>query len=291
MRRFLGLVTAGTIVLLSTNSLVAGVASEAVEQTYKYALRRFGREVAEEGAEAFGGRLARFAAEHGDDGLRAVRQSGPSALRVVREAGEHGPEACRLLGRYGDEALEVAADPRMLEVVRRSGDDAAEAFVKHGRVARPICEQYGAAGARALNRVSPRNATRLGIMAEEGSLARIGRAEDVFALVERSGDKALDFLWRHKGTLAVGTVAAAFWANPDAFLDGAQELVIAPTAQARHTIADGIAGRTNWTVVICGVIAALCLYFTPLLRTVGKLLDGLVRRLGARVLNSSKEKS
>ena len=40
----------------------------------------------------------------------------------------------------------------------------------------------------------------------------------------RYGDRAMDFVWRHKGTLAVGTVLASFLTDPAPFLDGSRDL-------------------------------------------------------------------
>src|SRR5947208_3262448 len=72
----------------------------------------------------------------------------------------------------------------------------------------------------------PRGARRRAILAEDHTLATLGRTGDVLAVVGRHGDRALDFVWRHKGALAVGAVLAEFLADPAPFLDGTRRLVV-----------------------------------------------------------------
>jgi hypothetical protein len=48
------------------------------------------------------------------------------------------------------------------------------------------------------------------MLAEDGGLARSGRWDELLAVIERHGDRALDFTWRHKGALAVATVLGRF---------------------------------------------------------------------------------
>jgi hypothetical protein len=55
------------------------------------------------------------------------------------------------------------------------------------------------------------------MLAEDGGLARSGRCNELLAVIERHGDRALDFTWRHKGALAVATVLGTFLADPEAF--------------------------------------------------------------------------
>ena len=43
-----------------------------------------------------------YAARHGDDFLKAVRQVGPRTFHLVEEAGTHGNQAVRALARHGE---------------------------------------------------------------------------------------------------------------------------------------------------------------------------------------------
>jgi hypothetical protein len=58
---------------------------------------------------------------------------------------------------------------------------------------------------------------RLAILPEDGTLARTGRWSELLVVIERHGDRALDFTWRPKGALAVATVLETFLADPEAF--------------------------------------------------------------------------
>ena len=52
------------------------------------------------------------------------------------------------------------------------------------------------------------------MLAEDGTLARSGRWDELLAVIERHGERALDFTLRHKGALAVATVLGTFLAEP-----------------------------------------------------------------------------
>ena len=90
---------------------------------------------------------------------------------------------------------------------------------------------------RAMAGLAPRNARRLAILAEDGALARSGRWGELVAVIERHGDRAMDFVWRHKGALAVTTVLGAFLAEPEAFLGGGRELIGGAAQEAMQPIA------------------------------------------------------
>jgi len=62
------------------------------------------------------------------------------------------------------------------------------------------------------------------MLTEDGTLIRMGRQGELLSAIERHGDRAMAFLWRNKGALAVGTVLAAFLRDPEPFLSGAREL-------------------------------------------------------------------
>jgi hypothetical protein len=85
--------------------------------------------------------------------------------------------------------------------------------------------------------LAPRNARRLAILAEDGALARSGRWGELLAVIERHGDRALGFIWRNKGALAVATVLGTFLADPEAFLGGGRELIGGAAQEATQPIA------------------------------------------------------
>jgi hypothetical protein len=198
-----------------------GAAREAAGQ----ALRMLGRKSLREGEAALARRLERLAAKHSDDVLRAATKANPEVIRLIEAAGAHGEVAAKLFGQYGDRAVWVTCKPARLALIVRHGDQAALALIRHRTLAEPVIEASGATAARALARVSSRNARRMVILLADGTLEQIGRTHDVLRVAGRFGDQAMEFIWRHKGALAVGTVLAAFLADPEPFLDGARDLV------------------------------------------------------------------
>ena len=218
MKIVVGLGLAG-LILLSAPAL-SGVRSKLVHEAMETIMRRFSKEAATERMEVLTKQVERLAAQHGPCVIEAARHTGPRALRIIEDAGEHGAVAARLLAHHGEKAVALAGSRRSLTLIARYGDAAAEAMLKHPGIAEPLIETLGQPGMSALNAIGARGGRRLAQMAEDGSLMRIGRTCEVLAIVERFGDRAMDFVWRHTGALTVASVLAAFLADPEPSVHG-----------------------------------------------------------------------
>jgi hypothetical protein len=219
---------------LGPSSVEAGVMDRAARATAERVALLLGREVGRAGTDALARRVEVLTARYGDEAVRAFRKADPGALRLIKGAGPSGEEVARLLARHGEAAGWVASSSRRLALVRTHGDEAARALLRHRQVAEPVLAAFGCPAARALGAVGPQGARRLAMMVEDGSLGRIGRSAELLEVVGRYGDKALDFIWRNKGALAVSAVLAAFLAKPEPFFDGTQDLArVAAEAAAR----------------------------------------------------------
>jgi hypothetical protein len=86
-------------------------------------------------------------------------------------------------------------------------------------------------------RTRPGTARRLAMLAEDGVLARSGRWGELLAVIERHGDRAMDFVWPHKGALSVSTILATFLAEPEVFLGGGRELIGGAAREATQPLA------------------------------------------------------
>src|SRR5581483_7151690 len=200
---------------LAAGPVHAGITSKAIQEAVEFAGKKFGREVAEEGAERLASKMMKLAATHGDDVVvAAFKKVGPRAGRIASEAGEHSGMALRLLAKHGDDALPIVAKATSLKAVTHFGDDAAKAIIKHGAVAEELVEKFAKGGAEALSRVTPQNGRRLAMLAAEGQLK-----PELVSVVARYGDEACEFVWRNKGALATGAALTAFVAAPGEFLD------------------------------------------------------------------------
>ncbi|HMF15244.1 MAG TPA: hypothetical protein VKE94_23175 [Gemmataceae bacterium] len=236
---------------------LAGGRSTLARAAVEAIVRKSGKEAAKEGSEALARRLEAQVARHGVVILDAARQVGPDAVRFVEEAGNHGAVAARLLARYGEKATVLVHSRRALAFVARHGDAAAKALLRHPGIAEPLIEALGESSAKALSAIGPRGGRRLAQMVEDGTLASLGRTREVLAVIGRYGDKAMEFIWKHKGALAVGTVLVAFLADSEPFLNGARDITktvaanaIAPLAEAPAVVAREAASQINWSLVI-----------------------------------------
>ena len=232
----------------------ADVISKGATEAVEFLLKKFGKEVAEEGVERLTKKIAVAASRHGDDVINAVRKIGPKALTLADEAGENAPRVMRLVSRYGDDAARVLSHPKGMALFARYGDDAAEVLIRHKGIAEPLVEELGDQAVKAFGRVSTRNGRRLAMMTKD--LTASGHPAELLAVIGRYGDPAMDFIWRHKGTLAGGAVLAAFIANPEPYLNGTDKLV-----------------TTVATTTVKPVIEAAAIVVKPALQSAGHVVE------------------
>lgn len=253
------------IVLTACGPVLAGGRSKAVQETAEYVLKRFGRQAVREGAGGLGRKIETYTARHGDDFLKAVRQCGPRTFHLVDEAGAHGGKAVKIMARHGEAgATWVVARPKAMRMVLQHGEEVAGVLVRHPGVAEPIVEHLGQPAIKALRATGPRASRRLAMMVEDGSLAKIGRSEEVLEVIAKFGDKAMSFVWKNKGALATTAVLAAFLSSPEPFITGAKDITtvaVKPIAEVPSVVAKeaarDVARNTNWTLVFSvGVLAA-----------------------------------
>ena len=240
---------------------LGGVKGKGITEALEFVGKKFGKEVAEDGAEKLSSKMTQLAAKHGDDVVgAALKKVGPRAGQVAVDAGEHGGLALKLLAEHGDDALSVVAKKTSLNTVARYGDTAASALIKHGAVGESIVEQFALPGAQALMKVTPQNGRRMAMMAAKGEMN-----PELMAVITKHGDSACEFIWRQKKSLAVAATLTAFVSDPAGFLDGTQKLVgtvadstVKPLAQIPNTVAGEIARGTNWTLLAVLGAAVLC---------------------------------
>jgi hypothetical protein len=218
------LIVSGALLAVTAGSAPdarADAKSAAARELAHWAMGRFGRKVVGEGVESFTKRIVSASSRYGDDLVStAVRRVGPKALTYADDAAKHAPHVLRFLGRYGDEGAAVLSktSTKLLAL----GDDAAKSLVTHKGIAEPLLERFGSTGARALAAVTPKSGRRIAML--KATLLNSSRAVDVMQVIAKHGDRAVNFIWEHKGALAIGTTLAAFLANPEPFIDGTKQL-------------------------------------------------------------------
>jgi hypothetical protein len=256
--------------LLATVCLLALTAApaqagigKAAQEAAEFVLQRFGMKAVREGGEVFAGRIASAVSKHGDDVLAAVRKIGPKALTLADEAGENAPRLMRLLASHGDDAARVFARPQAMTLLSRYGDDVAEVLIRHNGIAEPLLASLGAPAVKAMGSLGPQAGRRLAMLSTGGELAAIGRTPELLGVVDQHGDKAMEFIWKHKAVLAGTAALTAFLVNPEPYLDGTNQLIetvgetaVKPTVTAVGNVAQEAAGFARWTLTIIVLVAA-----------------------------------
>lgn len=238
------------IISLTCANALAGVTTAALREAAEAIVRKFGPGTAGGSAKQVAETLGKTIAKHGEESLPLLRSAGHKGVVALEEAGAKAPEVIKLFAKRGDEAVWIISEKGKLAIFLKHGDTAADALLKHPSIADSLINQFGKSGATALNAVSRPNAQRLVMLAEDGALTKLGRQEELLQLVGRRGDAAMEFIWKHKGALAVTAALTAFLANPDPYIEGTKKLITEP-----------ILARINWTV-IAGI--ALVILLGPL---------------------------
>lgn len=233
----------------------AGVMTKAAQEATEYVIKTFGKEATEKGVKNLAEEAERIAVQHGDEALTAFRKVGPQAIKLIDDAGEQAPLAVKLLSQHGDEAAWIVAKPDRLARVATYGDDAAEALIKHNQVALPLIDELGKPAAQAMKSLSKQEGRQLAMLASDGTLKKIGRTDELLAVVSKYGDKGMDFIWKNKGILIGGTLLAAFLNDPEPYIEGLIKPVVSIPGQVAAQAADSI----NWTLITSIVVFFACL--------------------------------
>ncbi len=251
MKRFVALVV---IVLMVPPEIASGnVTSKTVREAAEFIIERFGAEAAEETVETLSVKIGKYASRYGEDAVPAIQRAGPQAFKLLDDAGENAPQVIQLLNRYGNEAVWVASRPKSLAIFVKYGEPAAGAMIKHPGVAEPILKEFGTPAAKALESLSGQNARRLAMLQNDGELATMAGGGELFNVVAKYGDPAMDFIWRNKGSLTVAAGLTAFLADPEPFINGVAE----PIAAVPGEFASHAAKSTNWTVVLTVIVVVV----------------------------------
>jgi hypothetical protein len=228
------------LTLLAALSLIPGSGVCAQSAAARAAAREIAEAIGRETLERAEPRLVSLIEAYGDDAVRVLRRSGAAAVPVLEK---HGAAGLRILSKWGDDGLRVLAS---------QGDAAVQALARHGESAVEFMIRHPGAGA---DFVAAFGGRALRTPLETGSVITLnrlaepirasGRSAELLGVVERFGDRACGFLWRHKGTIFAGALLASFLADPQPYLDGVRELVVEPAAGlAREAVR-----ATNWTLI------------------------------------------
>lgn len=262
-----GWIKTGALALLvaCATHAAGGVASTAAREAAQMIGPRAGPAVASAAADELAA-TARAAARHGDEALPLLRATGQAGATALDQAGAKAPEVIRLYARRGDEAVWLISEPKKLAIFIKHGDSAADALLKHRGIADNLIDRHGAASVDALNALSRGGAQRLAMASDTGMFSASPRSAELFGVIGRHGDTAMDFIWRNKGALTVAGLLGTFLHDPTVYINGAKELLVKP-------IVEPVAQRTNWTLLIG---AALALFFLPFIaRSIARARDAL----------------
>lgn len=196
-------------------------------------------------------------------GRKAQQVFQKSTSKTVSKVGSKsaGKVAARTASGTAAHAAGKAATAASAKVAEKGTRVAASAVVKH----------LGVSGASALSRLKPEAAEKLAEMSSV--LARSPHRAEWVRVIGQYGGDCVDFLWKHRSGLAVGTVATAALIRPEDFfrsmggvaeagVSAAGEFVAQPliNATAEHVVgpaAREAAAGVSWKFVVGNITMIL----------------------------------
>ena len=224
MKRFTVLIL--TILLIGIRFSHAGPISSAARETAEWIAKKFGTGRVGKTVDEIAVATARTIEKHGNEALPLLRSAGHAGFEALESAGKQAPDVIKLFARCGDEAVWVISKPNKLAIFLKHGDNAADALLKHPGIADDLIERFGGKVLAPLNQLEKTGAQQLAMAAKEGVLEATPRSSELFDVIAKFGDRAMDFIWRNKGALTVATVLASFLNNPELFINTGKDLVV-----------------------------------------------------------------
>jgi hypothetical protein len=239
-------------------SLNAGVAGKSVEEAWEFIAKKFFREIAEEGGEKIlQMKFKSLAAKYGDEAILAIRKVGPKGIDLVER---YGDDALRQLNKHGDEALFLLqrSGDEVIPLVKQFGDDAVVACIKHPGVGKNFIKEFGKDGINIANQISTDSVIKL--LKNADKIKKSGKAEEIFKIILKYGDKAVTHIDKHKLLYLGGYALSEFLENPEKYLDaaskatadGARRLVLGPSSQSTTPF--------NYVFAFLVIVVPICLW-------------------------------
>lgn len=169
--------------------------------------------------------ISKAAAEGGEAAARQVatlcERFGPAAVQALKAA---PARLAKSLGAMPDDLVQAAVnaagrEPELIaKLVAELGDDALIVAAKHPGVGTGIATKLGKDGVALAKQLPTTDAVRLARAADEIAAVAPAERAAVFAKLQRTGGKALDYLERHPRILATTAGVAVFLAVKDELL-------------------------------------------------------------------------
>ena len=252
------------VLMATAGAAPVAAGARVVRETAEMVLKQSGKRASREMLEQTVRQLDAIALRCGPESIAVIRKHGSAAYRLFKEVGEEaGPDLVRTLQRYGDDALRIGQTAAGRRVLINGSSDAIRAVARHSDAVIPLIQRHGEDGARALSQVNAQNGRRLVHLANSRTFPE-QNLHELMGVVERHGDRAMDFIWRNKGALAVGATLVTFNRNPQPFIDGTAILVESGFKAVVRTVATAVqtaASKVRWNLWIPVVIGLFGLKF------------------------------
>ena len=130
-------------------------------------------------------------------------------------------------------------------------------FIRYPGLSKRLAKENGSRAIGVLNKLNRGNAQRLAVMSANGSFNRMGRTKELLVAIEKWSDKAMNFIWKHKKSLAIATVLTTFLKDPNSYFKGAKTLIVDPVVEPVKIAVKQI----DWNLIISMILFMIFLLF------------------------------
>ncbi len=128
-------------VAVSQQPAYGSIAAKPIKELVEYFTKKFGRELAQEGAEQTTKRMTALIAKHGDEVVEIMRPLGPRAVKVADEFGDAGYQVLKVHGRNGLILLEEQGQ-KSLALAKQYGNGAMDVLIHQPGVGRDMVTHF-----------------------------------------------------------------------------------------------------------------------------------------------------
>ena len=157
----------------------------------------------------------------------SIGMAADAQAQLLRKAGQY------FSGKALRESGKRAAAPTLRKSARDAGKHAtrkglggASGAIAKGAISPTgrLVASYGDDATRAIAKLSPQNARRMSMLADD--IQKSGQGSRLMELIAKGGkaDQVVNWLWRNKAAIGGGTLLATFVVNPDPYLDASAEV-------------------------------------------------------------------
>lgn len=232
----------------------AGVTTKAIQEIIEVVEKTAQKKLTAKISSEFAQDIEKIVSKYGSQSIPFIKSFGKEGIKILENIDEFaGKKIIKLFEKIGNDTYYIINDATKLKLFLKYGDDAAEILLKFPGIADDIIQEFGAKGLKALQNITNReDAAKLALILSETNAKKW--TDEIFEIIEKFGQKGLDFIWKNKGKLFLAGVGYSFFNNPEPYINGMTTLV-------GDKVIEPIIKVIDWNNIVLNILYVLTGYF------------------------------